>query len=198
MRTKAQISIEYLILTGFILLIIVVPAAIFLSSMANKTVYGSLNTQRATDLGNGIVDNAKQMYYLGLYSKKIVDYYVPENVKKLFIVDLMETLPSGAVKEYYYFGIIVYDSKEMSRNFFPSTIPLMSDITSSYVEFIDSTSGSAYTDISSYVPECSSPSMSCSFYSFIAPVTREGKKSFKIETRYDGNEVKASIIPLIS
>jgi uncharacterized protein (UPF0333 family) len=185
MPNKSQISIEYLILTGFILLVIIVPAAFFLSSLANKSVYGTLNTQRAMDLGYGLVDNAKQIYYLGLYSKKIVDYTVPQNVKKMFILDLNKDN-----KDYYYIGIIIDDGKEVSKNYFPSAIPLMSDA-SNYPDYVDTIDSSAYVD------ECLDASTTCSFYNFKGSVIREGKKSFKIETKYDGNEVKASIIPLI-
>lgn len=186
MPNKSQISIEYLILTGFILLVIIVPAAIFLSSLANKSVYGTLNTQRAMDLGNGLVDNAKQIYYLGLYSKKIVDYTVPQNVKKIFILDL-----NDGSKDYYYIGIIIDNGKEVSKNYFPSTIPLMSDALN-YPDYVEKSNNILPYDI----PECSAPA-SCSFYNFKGPVIHEGKKSFKIETGYAGNEVKASIIPLI-
>jgi uncharacterized protein (UPF0333 family) len=181
MPNKSQISIEYLILTGFILLVIIVPAAIFLSSLANQSVYGTLNTQRAMDLGNGLVDNAKQIYYLGLYSKKIVEYTVPQNVKKMFILDL-----NNGSKDYYYIGIIIDNGKEVSNNYFASTIPLMSNITPS------NNIGPSYN-----VPECSTAH--CTFYNFEGPVIHEGKKRFKIETGYDSEtyEVKASIIPLI-
>jgi uncharacterized protein (UPF0333 family) len=185
MPNKSQISIEYLILTGFILLVIIVPAAIFLSSLANKSVYGTLNTQRAMDLGNGLVDNAKQIYYLGLYSKKIVDYTVPQNVKKMFILDL-----NDGSKDYYYIGIIIDNGKEVSKNYFPSTIPLMSDA-SNYPDYVDTTDSSAYVD------ECLVSGTTCSFYNFKGAVIHEGKKSFKIETGYDADVVKASIIPLI-
>jgi uncharacterized protein (UPF0333 family) len=188
MPNKSQISIEYLILTGFILLVIVVPAAIFLSSLANQSVYGTLNTQRAMDLGSGLVDNAKQIYYLGLYSKKVVDYTVPQNVKKMFILDL-----NDGSKDYYYIGIIIDNGKEVSKNYFPSTIPLMSDanLAPDYVEEGDKNILLPYI-----IDECEVPTTSCYFYNFKGPVIHEGKKSFKLETQYDANEVKVSITPI--
>jgi hypothetical protein len=182
---KAQLSIEYLILTGFVLLLVVVPSVIFLSSLANKSVYGTITTERANELGNGIVDNAKQMYYLGIYSKKIVTYDVPNNVHKMFIIQMEKDS-----KTYYYFGLILNDTKDATKFFFPSEVPLMSDATSLYVDT---------SDLSSYVSECASAT-SCSFYNFKGSVLRPGKKRFKIETKYDDSlstEAKVSIIPLL-
>jgi uncharacterized protein (UPF0333 family) len=187
MLSKAQISIEYLILTGFIVLVIVIPAVIFLSSLANKSVYGTLSNQKATDLGNGLVDNAKQMYYLGLYSKKVVNYDVPQNVKRMFILDLNDS--NG--KEYYYIGLIVDDGKEVTKFFFPSEVPLTSDFPAITIGNLDP----GYSNISVYVNECA-PATSCVFYDFQAPVIHEGKKSFRIETIYSSiGDVKVSIIP---
>lgn len=180
-NNKGQISIEYLILTGFILLVIVVPAIIFLYTVANKSVYGTVNTQKINDLGNGLISNAKQMYYLGLYSKKIVEYEVPVNVEKMFILELYD-----GSKIHYYFGIIIFDEKERHKHYFPSDVPLMSDTTSLYVDD---------TDSSSYVAECASAT--CKFYNFIGPALRAGNKRFKIETTLDVDDVKVSIIPLI-
>jgi len=187
MQGKGQVSIEYLILTGFVLLMLVVPAVFFLSSLANKGVYGTVNTQKIVDLGNGLVDSAKQMYYLGLYSKKIVEYEVPQNVERIFLLEIDK---SGT--KYYYVGIIINDGKEQSKYFFPTSVPLMSNI-SSYVAH--NPSG---VDISSYVNECSSNL--CDFYSFNSSAIKPGKKRYKIETRYfnpPNTEVRVSISPLI-
>lgn len=190
MLRKAQISLEYMILTGFVLLVIIVPSAIFLFSFANKNVYGTLSSQKANDIGNGLIDSAKQMYYLGLYSKKEVSYEMPDRVKRFFILELTQ---SGTGKKFYYIGIIIDDNKEESKHFFSSEIPLMSDLDSAYVDD---------TPSSAYINECE-PSFGniCRFYNFIDPVTKPGKKKFKIETKHDSageNEVKVSIIPLVN
>jgi Class III signal peptide len=187
MQRKAQISIEYLILTGFVLLMLVIPAVFFLSSLANKGVYGTVNTQKITDLGNGLVDSAKQMYYLGLYSKKIVDYDVPQNVEAMFLLEINK---SGTL--YYYVGVIIDDGKEQSKYLFPSRVPLMSE-TSSYVDY------DAGITITDYVSECT-PTDPCHFYSFKSSAIKPGKKNYKVETKYvspTSTEVRVSISPLI-
>ena len=73
--------------------------------MANKGG-GTVNIQKANDLGNGLVENAKQIYYLGLYSQKTVEYAVPMNVRDMFIVEVIYT-PPDPDEVYYYFGLII-------------------------------------------------------------------------------------------
>jgi uncharacterized protein (UPF0333 family) len=191
MVRKAQISLEYMILTGFILLVIIVPSAIFLFSFANKSVYGTVSTQEANDIGNGLVDNAKQMYYLGLYSKKTVSYDIPDNVKEFFILELTQP---GTGKKYYYIGIIIDNGKDESKHFFPSDVPLMSAPLASDSDYMNAFNA----DNSVYINECT-PDI-CKFYNFVGPAAKPGKKQFKLETKYDstsGNEVKVNIMPLI-
>lgn len=165
---KSQLSIEYMILTGFVLLIIIVPSVVLLYSMTNQGVYGTINTQKANDLGNGLVNNAKQVYYLGIYSKKIVEYEIPQNVKKIFIMEINKDS-----KNYSYIGIIMSDKKENRSLFFPSSVPIIAD----HNELVDT------ADSSAYVPECSPPN-TCKFYNFRGYVLKPGKKEFKLETKY--------------
>ncbi|MBN2459929.1 hypothetical protein JXB28_06615 [Candidatus Woesearchaeota archaeon] len=173
LNSKSQLSIEYMILTGFVLLIIIVPSVVFLYSMTNKGVYGSINAQKANELGNGLVNNAQQVYYLGIYSKKIVAYDVPENVEKIFIMDM-----SMGSKNYSYVGIIINDRKEVLRMFFPSNVPLIAD----HPDLVDPDDADGSTK--AYVPECNEPDAKCKFYNFKGYVLKPGKKEFKIETKY--------------
>jgi len=183
MNRKGQVSIEYLILTGFIVLAIIVPSAIFLYSVTNQNVQGTLSNQKASDLGNGLVNDAKQMYYLGLYSNKIVEHDVPDNVKYMYVFELDD----GANK-YYYFGLIISDGKKESVYNFQSDVPLTSEV-GTYVTTDDSAK--------SYIQECQAPGNTCNFFSFKDSPTKPGKKQFKIETKFDGGDVKSSITPFI-
>ena len=185
LKNKSQISIEYLILTGFILLVLIIPAVIFLYSMANNSVYGTVNTQKIVELGDGLVSNAKQLYYLGLYSKRTVSYDMPQGVWKMFIVKMEGP---GLPEPQYYIGMIINDTKEGAKYFFQSSVPLAAE----HPDYVDT------SDNSDYIPECSSAA--CSFYNFQRPVTKPGRKQFKVETKLDpaSGEVKAYIKPLIN
>ena len=188
-KNKSQISIEYMILTGFVLLVIIVPSVFFLYSFANKGVGGTVQRQKTMDLGNGLVDNAKQMYYLGLYSKKNVEYDVPINVENMFIVEIIDTAPDP-YEYYYYFGLIVKEEVD-KEYYFQSDVALTSDTKPPYNTYIDTVD----PGLLSLSTECSS--YTCNFFNFNDPVIKEGKKTFKLETVMDGNFVKVAIVPII-
>ena len=187
LANKSQISVEYLILTGFLLLAIIIPSVFFLYSIANQSVYGTVNAQKAVDLGEGFVNNAKQLYYLGLYSKRIAQYDVPQSVDKMFIVEINES-----DKLHYYVGIMLNDSKTSSKFFFQSDVPLAAEDPSGQDLVVKESA-------STVIPECGSPN-SCTTYYFAGSVIKPGKKSFKIETKLDtagSGEAKVYIIPMI-
>jgi uncharacterized protein (UPF0333 family) len=186
MSGKAQISVEYMILTGFILLVVIIPSSYLVFSLANQGVYGTMNNQRSIDLGKGIVESAKQMYYLGLYSKKTVAYDVPTNVERMFVLMLEDTATSD---RYFYFGIIINDEKTVMKQIFLSDVPISSEY-NAYVDAADS-------DL--YIPECTSGDFDCTYYNFIKPVTNPGQKQFRIETKYDNalSETVVHIVPIM-
>ena len=187
-KNKSQISIEYMILTGFILAVIIIPSVFFLYSFANRGVHGTVQRQKTMDLGNGLVENAKQMYYLGLYSKKNVQYDVPLNVRNMFIVEIDED--DDGVDLYYYFGIFTHDGKVLVKSYFQSDVPLMSDDDNDYIAYDDN-------DHPELIFECGEMTTDCSYYFFIDPIIREGKKTFKLETVMEGTNVKVAIVPIV-
>ena len=181
---KAQISIEYLIIVGFVLAAILIPAFLLLFSSTYKNVYGPVNVQKINDLGNGLTNDAKQMYYLGIYSKKIVKYEMPENVADMFILNM-----TNSSANYYYVGIIINDSTSSKMYTFISSVPLTSDINNNNVIHDQ--------NLSRFVLECIRPGSgyTCNFYSFIGPTIMPGMKTFAVETISDGNNVRSSIVP---
>jgi hypothetical protein len=180
---KAQISIEYLIIVGFVVAAILVPAFLLLFSSTYKNVYGPVNSQKVSDLGNGLINDAKQMYFLGIYSKKISQYEMPESVNSMFILNLTH---DG--KEYYYIGLVIGDISEPKVHTYISNVPLTSDITKEHV--------SKDPTLSRYVPECIMPGYTCDFFSFTGPTIMPGTKNFLVETVWRGNIVQSAIVPI--
>ena len=179
LKNKSQLSVEYLILTGFIIGIISVVLVIFLKVFASGSAQDAINAQKINDLGDDIVKKAKQVFYLGLYSKQNVEYDIPDNVEFMFILEL--TKSTG--EKFYYFGIHAKD-KEIKKHYFLSDVPIASDGTLVDVD---------EDDLSSLIPECSTAT--CKFYNFKGNLINPGKKVFKIETRLYGAEPKVAIVP---
>ena len=179
---KAQISMEYLVIIGFVVIAILVPAFLILFSSTYKNVYGPVNSQKVLDLGNGLVNDAKQMYYLGIYSRKISQYEMPDNVDRMFILQINHNST-----EYYYLGMIVNDRGVYKAQMYLSDIPLTSDLSSGFVNHDDS--------LSNYVKECKLLSYTCAFYNFTGTTTMPGMKKFLVETVSRDGSIKSSIVP---
>ena len=179
---------EYLILTGIIFLGIILPSIFFLTNFLGKNVYESVNSRKANDLGNGLVNTAKEIYFLGLYSQEKVQYELPKNVVNMFIADIKEAEHS------YYFIIFIRDKEdEITKHYFLSDIPLSSE-SSEYVDIVN-TGDAQYDGLSSEIKECQTNE--CKFFVFKKSVISEGKKSYMVETRYDPADgiVKVYITP---
>lgn len=183
-KCKSQISIEYLILTGFIFGVIAISAAIFLRTFASDSAYDIVSAQKINNLGNDLVNKAKQIYYLGLYSKQTIAYDIPANVEKMFIVELTKDN-----KKYYYFVIKLRNKKNPTPPYvYLSNVPLMSDYSSQYVD---------NTDNSAIITECNEPGTACIFYNFKGNIIGEGRRRFRLETKQEADEAKVSIVPII-
>lgn len=170
--SRSQISLEYMIITGFILVVIIIPTFLLLFSTTNKSIYNKINVQKVEDLSLGILNDAKQMYYLGLYSNKMVEYEMPRNVENIYILQLEK--PDG--KKEYYFGVTLTNGVDLNTFNFLSDVPLTSR-----------ESGMVIRDqsLGNLVPVCASAGYDCEFYSFIGGSISPGKKRFKVETMYD-------------
>ncbi|MBI4151050.1 hypothetical protein HY492_02910 [Candidatus Woesearchaeota archaeon] len=78
---RAQASMEYLILIGFILALVVPLIAVFYSKSSETTT--QVNTQQAHALGQKIADTAESVYYLGQPSKLEFRANVPDNINSV-------------------------------------------------------------------------------------------------------------------
>ncbi len=181
LQRSGQVSIEYLILTGFIVVVIILPAIFLLFSTYRSNVTGAINQQKVSALGNGMVNDAEQMYYLGLYSKKTATYQMPEAITNMYLAEL-----TANGKTHDYLAIIVRSGKGTERFLFESKIPLTA--TGDYVQVPTETE--APKDIS----ECDSIPPPCSFLVFDKLAITPGAKQFVTETILQEGVVKAAII----
>jgi uncharacterized protein (UPF0333 family) len=82
---KAQVSMEYMILVGF-LVVITIPLI-----LVYNTQYKGTNIQiianQADQLGQKIVDTAESVYYLGQPSKTTLKVYIPQQIENITVGD---------------------------------------------------------------------------------------------------------------
>ena len=181
---KGQISIEYLIIIGVVVFLIVLPSAIFLSSFAQSTIYGAVTSEQAQQLGEGLTVSAKQVYYLGLYAQKKVSLPMPDNVQHLMLLRITR---NG--QDHHYVVVRIDDGSRAgaSNYFFQSSAPLISDTNLEGVTY--SATGP------DFVSECAT--YSCSYFAFEPPITNTGQKQFLLETRNINQQIQVNILPVI-
>jgi len=81
--SKAQVSMEYVMLVGFTFLIIIPLIAIgFLYSSEGED---QIITSQLSQISKKIVDAAEEVYYYGAPAKTVIDVYIPKNIKSATI-----------------------------------------------------------------------------------------------------------------
>lgn len=114
-KRLAQISIEYIILFSFITVFIIGGLVMFREFA--KGASESITEQRLNKIANFIIDNSREMYYLGAPSKTTLEVDMPEQILGAVI------LYSSIEKEYIL--IFVVDTAGTKAPFyFDSDVPL--------------------------------------------------------------------------
>jgi uncharacterized protein (UPF0333 family) len=83
--SKAQISMEFLIVVGFAFLMTIPLVIIFFQQ--SQTINTEVTASQADKVASEIRDAADEVYYLGSPSKKTITIYVPEGVKSITLLD---------------------------------------------------------------------------------------------------------------
>lgn len=82
---KAQSSMEFLLVTGFALIIL---TSIMLVAYFNVSTFGEdVTAAQIQKVGNQIIDGANAVYYNGPPSKKTLTLYFPELIKNIEIAN---------------------------------------------------------------------------------------------------------------
>jgi len=82
-KTKAQVSMEYLVIVGFVA-VIVIPMIIIFYTYAGRTQDQIISNQ-VQKIGLKIDDSAEAVYYLGEPSRTKVRAYFPKNINSVTI-----------------------------------------------------------------------------------------------------------------
>lgn len=82
-KRRAQASMEYLLVMGFVLLMLVPIAIVFYEQ--NREMNTQSNEQQAYLIARKIVEKGEEMYYLGEPSQTTLRVYFPENMNNVTI-----------------------------------------------------------------------------------------------------------------
>jgi hypothetical protein len=122
---KSQSATEFAILIAA-LLAVFLPIFYLLSDYGLKSGSELLSSQ-INQIGTKIVDESREIYYLGLYSKEVITINLPENIIRMnsLVID------SGGATETY-FLIHFRKDKYVLNASFPSEVPIITDDCHSY------------------------------------------------------------------
>ena len=82
---KSQISVEFMVVMAFVLLMITPTILIFRSQI--KSMNEQVNINQAYAIEKKIISSAEEMYYFGSPSKTTIKVYMPSGVKNIKITD---------------------------------------------------------------------------------------------------------------
>jgi uncharacterized protein (UPF0333 family) len=80
---KSQISIEYLSILGFVLVILIL--IITLSYIYSRQIEDQIIVNQVDKIAKEIIDSAESVYYYGEPTKTTIKAYLPENIEQISI-----------------------------------------------------------------------------------------------------------------
>jgi hypothetical protein len=114
MNKKAQVSFEYLVIMGFVtvILILILSISIFYSS----SVEDQIKVTQMNNYANKIISSAESVFYSGKPSKATITAYLPKDVKEIEILD------NSLV-------ISIQTSNGINKRAFESNVPISGNLT---------------------------------------------------------------------
>jgi len=161
---KAQSAVEFVLLISF-LLMAAVPIFFILSDYSFKSSTEASSSQLEAT-AHRLVDESREIFFLGLYSKDIITVRMPKQVTSMQTIYI-----NGAQDEYY---LLINYTKDGNEIQFPikSEVPLFTG---------DCTSKPCYT------------ASQCTYCSFNADDYSEGIKNFRLEAQPWGSMTGVNI-----
>lgn len=99
MQKKAQVSIEYTLIIGLVILTLTISVAVALYYSASAK--GQIRMNQLDKIGKKIVDTSDSIYYLGPPSKATIELTMPDRVASIIIVRNLD--PTSEARDYIRF-----------------------------------------------------------------------------------------------
>lgn len=112
-KRNAQVSMEYLVIMGFVTLAITINLGIAFIYSAN--IQDKIKLTQIENFGNKIISSAESIFYYGEPSKSTISAYLPKEVKEIIISD----------NELF---LTIQLSSGLNKLSFPSDVPISGNI----------------------------------------------------------------------
>ncbi len=85
MRKKSQVSMEYMMIVGFSLLLII--PALLLFNEEKRDIKDSVTISQSDEIIRKLIDTSEKVHYLGEPSKITIKVFMPSNIKSISITN---------------------------------------------------------------------------------------------------------------
>lgn len=89
-KNKAQVSIEYLIIVGFVTFVVM--AIMGIALYYSGTIKDKIKENQVNNFANKIISTAESVYYSGSPSKATITVYLSDNVRNIYIPSTNDAL----------------------------------------------------------------------------------------------------------
>jgi uncharacterized protein (UPF0333 family) len=110
---KAQISVEYLVIIGFVTFVVI--AVLGLAFFYSNSIKDKIRINQINNFANKIISTSETVFYAGSPSQATISVYLPENVQEIIIED------NNLL-------ISVYTSSGTNKISFSSNVPISGNI----------------------------------------------------------------------
>lgn len=110
---KGQVAMEFLMITGFFLLIVIPTIFYFYTYTQESTI--DVEISKASAIGNSVIETAETVYYYGKDAKLTMNIDLPSGVQNMSVRCENDDAMAGCFFQMYVFG---------NELFFPTKIPL--------------------------------------------------------------------------
>lgn len=113
MKKRGQVSVEYVLIFSVVILITIPTIYLFRNYIVESS--GRIAQQRLEVVAKDIIDNAREVYYLGAPSRVVIEVEMPDDVKNMYAI-------SGSNE--YYLAFDVYTQHGENTRYFESDVKI--------------------------------------------------------------------------
>ncbi|MFH1365695.1 MAG: hypothetical protein ABIH28_03865 [archaeon] len=82
---KGQISVEYLVIIGFVTIVVI--GILGIALVYSGAIKDKIKISQVTSFANKIISTSESVFYAGAPSKSTISVYLPENVEEILIIE---------------------------------------------------------------------------------------------------------------
>ena len=116
-KTKGQISVEYLVIVGFITFIVI--GILGIGLVYSESIKDRIKISQMSNYANKVISTSESVFYSGEPSKSTISVYLPEGIKEIEIIE------NNLI-------ISIQTSSGITKTSFSSNVPISGTLSTSF------------------------------------------------------------------